>query len=222
MRVIGVTGTDTDVGKTQVTAAIALALRGAGARVAAVKPVASGVPTGTVAGDAAVLADAAGHEPRVYASFVTPISPHRAAALAGVSVPRAALSAWIRSFSADVVLVEGAGGLRSPLGDDSGWYYLDDLPIDALIGVAPNRLGVLSQAGLMLRGARHPWVGLVINDGVGDPGDPSRAFNPEDLATLAAALAAPTVRVDAGTPRALAPAFGAWAQGLLARQWPPR
>lgn len=210
MRIIGVTGTDTGVGKTRITAAIALALRAAGRTVAALKPVASGVPRGTIADDAAEIAAAAGHEPRVLAAFEAPISPHRAAAMEGVAVPREAVRDWIRRFRAEIVLVEGAGGLRSPLGEDEdGWYFLDDLGCSALVAVAANRLGVLNQAGLLLATARAPVLGLVLNDGVGDAADPSRQWNASDLRRLTDVITVPS-----GDAATLAAALAGWVDRL--------
>lgn len=123
-----VTGTDTDVGKTAVAVAIVRQLVAAGARVGVYKPVASGVgcsaadPDGPPR-DTDRLWEAAGRpltrELVCPQSFALPISPPRAARAAGARVDerllREGLSPW--QAASDAVIVEGAGGLFSPLGD---------------------------------------------------------------------------------------------------------
>jgi dethiobiotin synthase len=213
MRVIGVTGTDTGVGKTRITAGLARALRDARVSVAALKPVASGVIPGEDAEDAVLLGAAADHEPRVFASFEAAISPHRAAALEGRSVDRGELNAWIRQFPAAVVLVEGAGGLRSPIGDDAGGrYFVDDLAVDALIVVAPNRLGVLNHLGMTLECSKRPILGVVLNDGARVDGDPSFAYNHEDLAAMLSGV--PLARAPFGDVDAIAASLAGFARSL--------
>ena len=118
-----VTGTDTDVGKTVVAAALAGGLRRLGHTVAAVKPLASGEPPpGT---DATLLGQLAGHPPKVLACFRFPAAPTRAMALEGRSVPFSAVASYLceqeASLPADsgVLLVEGVGGWRVPLTPDA-------------------------------------------------------------------------------------------------------
>src|SRR5262245_23087922 len=137
-----VTGTDTDVGKTVVTACLAEAARDRGSVVAA-KPVASGVAPGTAGDDASLIGAAAGHAPICFAAFAAPLSPHRAAALEG-RAPPASLLDDVRALAADTVLVEGVGGWRVPLG--GGWWNEDVArAADArVIVVAADRLGVLN------------------------------------------------------------------------------
>ena len=120
-----VTGTDTDVGKTAAAVAIVSRLVAAGRLVGVSKPVASGVPPGSLAnsGDAARLWEAAGR-PRTVAdvcpqSFPAAISPPRSARAAGTAVDERrvfdSIEAWRRE--SDLIVVEGAGGLFSPLTD---------------------------------------------------------------------------------------------------------
>ncbi|MEQ1569151.1 MAG: ATP-dependent dethiobiotin synthetase BioD, partial [Myxococcota bacterium] len=108
-----VTGVDTGVGKSVVTACLAAARRRVGS-VVACKPVASGVPAGEPGEDAALLGWAAGHPPCGFAAFSAPLSPHRAAEREGRVVSDDVLD-QLRSLSADTVLVEGVGGWRVPL-----------------------------------------------------------------------------------------------------------
>lgn len=116
-----VTGTDTDVGKTAVACAIARQFAAAGARVGVYKPAASGA--GSAAPDVMRLWEAAGR-PLTPAqvcpqSFAAPIAPPRSARAEGCVVDERLLRDGLEPWwaASDVVVVEGAGGLFSPLGD---------------------------------------------------------------------------------------------------------
>ena len=86
----------------------------------------------------------------------------------------------------DIVLVEGAGGLMSPLGDDE---YVADLADDfgfPLVVVAANELGVINQTLQTLITAATfreslAVAGVVLNDLRGDAGDPSVTSNRREL-----------------------------------------
>jgi len=121
-----VAGTDTDVGKTHVAAAIARALVARGRRVGVYKPVASGHPSADTEGsDARRLWEAAGRPLTVDQvcpqAFAAAVAPHRSARADGSQVDerllRTGLDAWL-SVS-DVMIVEAAGGLYSPVGDST-------------------------------------------------------------------------------------------------------
>lgn len=156
---IGVTGTDTGVGKTVVSAALLALLRARGLRVAGMKPVETGVAADDPESDAALLrAAAGGTDPLEVVRPVLlaePLAPWVAAERAGTAVDVAALDGAFRRLSEGrgAVVVEGAGGLLVPLTRDLafdglcvGWE-LD------LVVVAANRLGVLNHALLTVRGA---------------------------------------------------------------------
>jgi dethiobiotin synthetase len=123
-----VTGTDTDVGKTAAAVSIVRSLvrnRGlAGVRVGVYKPVASGVPSGGAeATDAARLWEAAGRPLSIETvcpqMFAAAISPPQSARAEGRRVDENVLLAGFETWrnASDIVIVEGAGGLFSPLGD---------------------------------------------------------------------------------------------------------
>ena len=149
-----ITGTDTGVGKTYVAALIARALLAAGRRVGVYKPAASGCLCGAdgqlVSEDALALWEAAGRPgpldrvcPQVFAA---PLAPHLAAKAEGKTLDgpqlRTGLEYW-RSQS-EIVLVEGAGGLMSPLGEED---YVADLAHDLgfpLVVVTRNVLGTIN------------------------------------------------------------------------------
>lgn len=123
-----VTGTDTDVGKTAVAVAIVRQLRRnmsrPGLRIGVYKPAASGVASaGLLDSDAARLWEAAGR-PLSIASvcpqmFAAAISPPRSSRAEGRSIDERLLRTGFEPWrdASDVVVVEGAGGLFSPLGD---------------------------------------------------------------------------------------------------------
>jgi dethiobiotin synthetase len=148
-----ITGTSTEVGKTYVAALVANALRSAGKRVGVYKPVASGCERRGEAlesSDAVALWEAAGRpgslEHVCPQRFSAPLAPHLAARAEGRRVDpevlRSGLEFW--QDSCDVVLVEGAGGLMSPLSDDD---YNADLAEEfgyPLLVVAANALGVIN------------------------------------------------------------------------------
>ena len=157
-------GTDTDVGKTYVTALVARRLKAAGRRVGVYKPVASGCVERAgrrIADDAVALWEAAG-KPRTLEEvcpqrFLEPLAPPEAAAAEGKSVDldRLLSAAEVWQHDCDVLLIEGAGGLFSPLGD--GLLNVDlARQLDAeVVLVTANRLGVIHQVLATCRAAAH-------------------------------------------------------------------
>ncbi len=176
-----VTGTDTDAGKTVVTAALAAA---AAPNVLAAKPIATGVREGAVPDDAALLARSGGHAPSYFMAFSAPVSPHRASPRP--IGPEAVV--WTAALTADVLLVEGVGGWRVPLGG----AWVTDLARAALgsgpggiVIAAPDRVGVINQVLLTVEAIRRdglPIVGVVLSRF--PPTDPSVATNADDLTSL--------------------------------------
>ena len=155
-----VTGNDTGAGKTVVAAAIAAALRAAGARVAACKPVVTGTdePDAVWPADHALLAAATGVRPdEVCATTFGPaVSPHLAAELAGAPLSLAALAQAARAAAtrADLLVVEGVGGLLVPLTPD---HDVRDLAVELglpLVVAARPSLGTINHTLLTLAAAR--------------------------------------------------------------------
>ena len=177
-----ITGTDTDAGKTVVTAAIAAAVRAEGRVVWALKPLATGGPS--PGEDAIQISAAAGHPPQVFLTAPQPAAPDRALREAGrPPADWAALLSWIRRFEEDT-LVEGVGGWEVPLG---GGRRVSDLAMALgypVIIVAGNRLGVLNHtlltaAAVERRGLR--LAAVVLNDVPGGAAEPLRRWNRDDL-----------------------------------------
>lgn len=159
-----ITGTGTGVGKTYVAALIARALRESGRRVGVYKPVASGceMRNGQLfSPDAQALWEAAGRPGTVEQvcpqNFAAPLSPHLAARAEGRRVDAEQLRSGIEYWrkTSDVVIVEGAGGLMSPLSDDD---YNADLAAEfgyPLVIVAANTLGTINATLQTLITAAH-------------------------------------------------------------------
>lgn len=189
VRGVFIAGTDTDVGKTYVACRIIEALVEAGVAIAAYKPVASG-------SDSPEESDAQ----RLYVSssnrgtladvnpqfFRAPLAPPMAAALESKQVDeeRILLGAAAWNGRCDCLVVEGAGGLLSPI----SWTQTN-ADLAAALGypvvlVAANRLGVVNHTLLAMEHARAIGVrvvAVVLNDFSSAVGDQSRKNNGELL-----------------------------------------
>ncbi|HEX3730959.1 MAG TPA: aminotransferase class I/II-fold pyridoxal phosphate-dependent enzyme [Opitutaceae bacterium] len=218
MRTVLVTGSDTGIGKTHVVGELARALAAGGARVQIVKPVETGVPAGAE-GDAERARRAAGGvrvEAFTLASFPLAIAPAAAAAAAGAALSLDALAAQVRALPAcDWRLVEGAGGIASPIDAQSrDWAdFGTAIGADAVVVVVPDRLGAINQARLAFARA----AGAELRAGIWlnriEPIDPAVASSNR------AGLAAAGVPLwDAAALQAL-PAEARAAAGSLAERW---
>ncbi|MHA7288746.1 dethiobiotin synthase [Arthrobacter sp. MDT3-24] len=151
--IILITGTDTGVGKTITTAALAAVLHGKGRSVAVYKPCQSGAADGdSDAAEIVRLAGAVTAEPGVV--LQQPLAPVAAAALDGTPLPPVAAHAErVRELAAshDHVLVEGAGGLLVELDSDGGTLAdLGSLLAAPFVLVARPALGTLNHTALTL------------------------------------------------------------------------
>lgn len=208
-----ITGTGTEVGKTYVTALVARALVADGVRVGVYKPAASGcnmtrsgLDEGSGPGpespleneDSFILWNAAGRPGewrRVCPQrFAAPLAPHLAAKAEGKELDagllRRGLDYWLDR--SEITLVEGAGGLMSPLGERE---YVADLAEELgfpLVIVSRDALGTIHDtlATLIVAGARPrplPIAGIVLNRPRFDPGDASLDSNYAELQSRATA-----------------------------------
>ena len=154
-----VTGTDTGAGKTVVAGALAAALHARGERVAAFKPVVTGLdePSGAWPPDHELLARAAGLRPQdvTSATFGPAVSPHLAAELAGSMLDLGTLVAAARAAAAgaDVIVVEGVGGLLVPFGDFDVRDLAVALGLPIVIAARPG-LGTINHSLLTIEAAR--------------------------------------------------------------------
>jgi dethiobiotin synthetase len=178
-RGIFVTGTDTGVGKSVLAAAICAGLAARGERVAALKPVVTGLdePSGEWPRDHELLAVAAsaGQAPEGVAPyrFGPPVAPHYAAELAGVRIEPARLLELARAATeADALVVEGVGGMMVPI---TTGYLVRDLAVDLGLPVlvaARTGLGTINHLLLTLEAARSAGLrvaGVVMTPWPNDP-----------------------------------------------------
>jgi dethiobiotin synthetase len=170
---IFITATDTSVGKTHVTALILAELRRRGVRAAAFKPIACG-PGGRR--DAEIYAEIMDHEQPldvinpVYLRH--PLAPSVAARLERKPVDLRRIFSSYQRLAAhyEIVLVEGAGGLMVPIGND---YFVGDLARALrlpLVVVARLGLGTINHSLLTVRQALAMGLkvrGIILNDAVG-------------------------------------------------------
>ncbi|UGT65162.1 dethiobiotin synthase [Nocardia asteroides] len=178
-----VTGTSTEVGKTVVTAALAAAALAAGRTVAVCKPAQTGVTAGEP-GDLAEITRLSGATRTLeLARYPDPLAPDTAARRCGAPLlTLGETAAAVGELDADLVLVEGAGGLLVRLGD----FTLLDLALrlDApVLVVAAAGLGTLNHSELTvrtLRAANVPCAGLVIGSWPEQP-DLAARCNRHDL-----------------------------------------
>ncbi len=205
-----ITATDTNIGKTTVTAALAGAFTRLGVKVGICKAVASGCPRHRLRGsargadddklfspDAAIAAKMAGLDPTdtellKFLSpirFAAPVSPHVAARLERRRPDwrrlAEAIDYWRRHC--ELLLVEGAGGWLVPL-DDNLFTVADLAIILALpvVVISTASLGTLNHSWLTvesIRSRRLPLAGLVANR-VRQPPDLIAATNLEEMPRL--------------------------------------
>lgn len=194
-----ITGTDTEIGKTHATCALLATAAQQGLRAVGLKPVAAGT-------------DAAGHNDDVLrlmaASNVVlpertinpwllnePLSPHIAARLAGIEITTDPI---LNSFNAandlaDLILVEGVGGLYAPLSEtlsQPDLIHVLDIPVILVVGL---RLGCLNHA--LLTAAAIQQHGLRFAGWIGNQVDPDFQALDDNIRTLQERLAAPCLGI---------------------------
>lgn len=195
MRTIFITANDTGVGKTWVTAAIALMLLQQGATVGVVKPVETGVPAGGD-GDAEWVLNALPRkvalsgkvEARTLRRYTQPLAPVEAARLDGARLDLQALADEVMSLpDCDWRLVEGAGGLAVPLEEGSqprDWSdFAREIRADYTVLVVEDRLGAINQARLLASFAMQSQLnaGWWLNQARPDADAAARRVNFETL-----------------------------------------
>lgn len=185
---VAIVGTGTEVGKTQLAVALVHALARRGCSVVGLKPIESGVGSGSSDGD---RLEAVGtfhvKHPAPYL-FKDAVSPHLAARRAGVVISLVRVAEWVAAHEAPWVVVETAGGLMSPLA--AGTTNLDlvrALSPDAVLLVGCDRLGVLHEVAactlaLSVRAPELPDPVVLLQP----PGasDGSTGTNAEELVAL--------------------------------------
>jgi dethiobiotin synthetase len=192
-----VTGTDTEIGKTFVSAALLRGFARAGLRAAGMKPIAAGafLHDGEWHNEDADQLDAAASvllPPAIRTPYLLkePAAPHIAAALENVTLDVAHIVACYEDARtrAEVVVVEGVGGFRVPLTathDTADLAVALALPVVLVVGM---RLGCISHA--LLTADAVAARGLNIAGWVANRIDPAMTFPDENIAALRERLAA--------------------------------
>jgi dethiobiotin synthetase len=193
-----ITGTDTEIGKTTVTAGLTFLGARLDLRSVAIKPLAAGqefVDGRWVNDDVRHLRAASNvaltDQQVGPLQLRTPCAPHIAAQREGLRIERAPLLAAVRQTLAlvDIGFVEGVGGFRVPLID--GWDTADmavdlDLPVIVVVGM---RLGCINHALLTAEAIRSR--GLHVAGWVANTVDPAMPYVEDNLAALVAGLKVP-------------------------------
>jgi len=192
-----VTGTDTEIGKTFVSAALLRGLAHARLRAAGMKPIAAGAfeRDGVWHNEDADQLDAAASvllPPHLRTPYLLkePAAPHIAAELEDVTLDIEHIVACYRQAStlADAVVVEGVGGFRVPLDatrDTADLAVALGLPVVLVVGM---RLGCISHA--LLTAEAIAARGLPFAGWVANRIDPAMTFPEENIAALRERLAA--------------------------------
>lgn len=182
-RTIFITGTDTSVGKTALTALLFAHAQAQGANVRALKPFSTGG-----GGDEALLGSLQKSLRAInFFNYPEPIAPWSAAKLHQSPVTLQAALGPIQEHQGecDLLLVEGAGGLLSPLGEKfTAADIITELQCEVIV-VAANKLGVLNHTLLTVEALRHRKVNAIricLMEHAG--ADVSRKSNLADLTDL--------------------------------------
>ncbi|MEA2495870.1 MAG: dethiobiotin synthetase [Thermoleophilaceae bacterium] len=215
MRGVFITGTDTEVGKTVLAAAICAAAAAKGIRVAAFKPVVTGIdePTTGWPRDHELLAQVAnaGQSPEDVSPhrYGPAVSPHLAAELENVELDAEQLvqEAEGQASKADALVVEGVGGLLVPLARE---YLVRDfageLSLPVVIAARPG-LGTINHSLLTIEAARAVALriqAVVLTPWPDEPSDMERS----NMETIERFGEVPVIGLPHATPATLADAGG--------------
>lgn len=193
-----ITGTDTGIGKTVISAALTRAFIARGEKVAALKPVASGcerTPQGLRNEDALTLMQASNidlpYDTVNPFAFEPTIAPHIAAAQAGIEMDPDVIHGIVQlcAEQADRVIVEGVGGWQVPMDEFLSIADLAEvlgLPVIMVVGL---RLGALNHAILTAEAIYNR--GVPIGGFIANIIDPEMAYIDDNINTLKRLIAFP-------------------------------
>ena len=171
-----ITGTDTDVGKTVVTACLATLFKSQGVDVGVMKPIETGVDPGCSSAansDAKFLMEITGNtdqeEEVCPCRLKIPASPHQASQMVGKKIQTSTLITKFKILQSrhDMMLVEGVGGLLVPITPS---YDISDLALETalpLIIVSRLRIGTLNHTLLTINAAKQKGLkikGVILNN----------------------------------------------------------
>ncbi|MGI0027754.1 MAG: dethiobiotin synthase [Nitrosopumilaceae archaeon] len=194
MKAYFITGTDTGVGKTSITAGLAGSMRKSGINVGVMKPIATGYPnkTGFKSSDVAKLVEASSvKDPEnlinpVFLPF--PTSPYDATKLLELSVDMSLIFEQFKKLSSlhEIVLVEGIGGIMTPITKN---FFIADMikkmGIETII-VTRATIGTLNHTVMTCKMCKDYGIrirGLVINN-FDEKGTPAEKNAPSTLYEL--------------------------------------
>ena len=189
------TGTDTEIGKTFVTCALLHRARQLGLKAAGLKPVAAGTDATGRNDDVENIRAASNVALPLEIinpyCFTPAIAPHLAAAEAGVAIDFARIAAACATArqQSDLLIVEGVGGFRVPLGvdrDSADLAVSINLPLILVVGL---RLGCINHA--LLTAEAIAARGLVLAGWVANRIDPEMARPDDNITALRERIAAP-------------------------------
>lgn len=218
-RGVFIAGTDTGVGKTLIACALLHGLAAHGLKVVGMKPVAAGARRrrGVCYNDDVEQLRAASNveAPREWTNpycFAPPVAPHLAAQEAGEAIRMAVIarSYGLLAARADVVVVEGVGGLLVPLGPRLSAAVIParlDLPVVLVVGL---RLGCLNHALLTVEAMQAR--GLRLAGWIANTIDPAMLRRRQNFETLCARIPAPLL---GEVPHAAKPRAGHIARALI-------
>lgn len=187
-----ITGTDTGVGKTSVTAALAVCIKKLGVNVGVMKPIATGIPqkSGFKSSDASVLSQTCGvddSEDLVNPVFMPlPASPYDVGKILDLKVDREIIFEKFEKLKNkhEMLLVEGIGGIMTPLSRD---YFVADMikgmGLETII-VTRSTLGTLNHTMMTVRTCHDykiPIKGIIVNNydekgGMAEKNSPSTIY----------------------------------------------
>lgn len=195
-RAFFITGTDTNIGKTQAACLIARSLRASGLRVGVMKPIETGCPVigeKITPQDALKLKEASGTEADLDLinpyRFTAPVAPDLAARLFNATIDFNRIRDIFVGLQAahDIMLVEGAGGLLAPAAEGRSMADLAVILGAPLLIVSANRLGTINHTLLTVSCARQMGLaikGIILNNPVDSSNDLSAGHNRSDIERL--------------------------------------
>ena len=221
MSILVVTGTNTGVGKTIATAALAARATAQGQRVIVVKPAQTGAIDGD--SDAREIHRLTGVEVQEWTVLQQPLAPDAAARLEGTPIPPVReyadrIAALAPDY--DLVIVEGAGGLLVRL-DTEGGTLLDiaeqtaaDVVIVCAAGLGTLNHSELTVQALRVRGIEP--IGLIVGSMPAEPGLPER-LNRDDLPRVTGVPVIAAIAEGAGgmSPREFRTSASSWFTGSV-------
>jgi len=191
------TGTDTEIGKTFITCALLHHATRRGLRAVGIKPVAAGTDAAGTNEDVENIRAASNVAlPREIINpycFSAAIAPHLAAAEANIAIDFARIIAACAAArqQSDLLIVEGAGGFRVPLGvdrDSADLAVALGLPVILVVGL---RLGCINHA--LLTAEAIAARGLTLAGWVANRIDPQMSRVDNNIAALHERLGAPLI-----------------------------